>query len=424
MKILKVIFILAVLMNCSTVDAQIFKKLAKKAEKAAERTVERRVERESEKKTDQALDSVFDKKGNKKSKRKNRSKKGEPNPKSEEVSKASTKRDINRAPDFEPGNVSIFDDRFSKENPGDFPANWDTNGSGELVIIDGVKWLRLGGNSTYVPILDKAPPEDYTIEFDLLVTGLDKKTSSSSRINLLLEDTERFGKPKSFAMVELSPSQFIESQGVVEKNENGKRIFRNKIGKDYREAIDGQSHISIAINKSRMRIWMNENKLIDIPRLVPEGKMTFKLQTLSLRDEFGKDEVYISNFKMASAGEDNRSKLLTEGKLSTNAIQFESGSDKILPSSFAIIREIASVLEQNPEVNIAIIGHTDSDGDDSSNLILSQQRAASVKKAMHFQYGIAEKRMQTEGKGENDPIVKNTSEAGKAQNRRVEFIKL
>ncbi len=423
MKTLKIIVLIVFLANCSVSNAQIFKKLAEKAEQAAERTVERRVERESEKKTDQALDSVFDKKSTKK--RKNRRNQDEESiPNNEDASKESTKRNINRAPDFEPGNVSIFDDRFSKENPGDFPANWDTNGSGELVIIDGVKWLRLGGNSTYIPMIDQAPPEDYTIEFDLLVTGLDKKTSSSSRINILMEDTERFGRPKSFALIELSPSQFIESQGVVEKSENGKRIFRNKIGKDYREIIDGQSHISIAINRSRMRVWMNDNKLIDIPRLLPEGKLTFKLQTLSLRDEFGKDEVYITNFKMASAGEDNRSKLLTEGKLSTNAIQFESGSDKILPSSFTIIREIATVLEQNPEVNIAIIGHTDSDGDDSSNLALSQKRAASVKKAMHFQYGIAENRMQTEGKGENNPIAQNTSKDGKAQNRRVEFIKL
>lgn len=422
MKTLKAFFILAVLANCSVSNAQIFKKLAKKAGEAAERTVERRVERESEKKTDQALDSVFDKNTDKNSGNQKANK--VPIFQGGEMPGDVAKKDIKRAADFESGNIVILEDNFSQDNQGDFPVNWDTNGSGEIVIIDGVKWLRLGGNSTYVPILDKASPEDYTIEFDLLVTGLDKKTSSSSRINILLEDTERFGKPKSFAMVELSPSQFIESQGVVEKNENGKRILRNKIGKDYRKAIDGQSHISIAINKSRMRVWMNENKLIDIPRLVPEGKMTFKLQTLSLRDEFGKDEVYISNFKMASAGEDNRSKLLTEGKLSTNAIQFESGSDKILSPSFETIREIASILEENPEVKIKIIGHTDSDGDTSSNLALSKKRAASVKKAMTVQYGIAENRMQTEGKGENDPIAQNTSEEGKAQNRRVEFIKL
>ena len=127
-------------------------------------------------------------------------------------------------------------------------------------------------------------------------------------------------------MVELSVCQFIESRGVVEKVENGKRQLRNEIGKDYRNAINGRSHISIAVNKTRMRVWLNDNKLIDVPRLVPQNANYFKLQTRGLRDTDGLDEVYISNFKLAKTGEDNRSKLITEGRLTTNAILFESGS--------------------------------------------------------------------------------------------------
>ena len=137
-----------------------------------------------------------------------------------------------------------------------------------------------------------------------------------------------------------------------------------------------------------------------------------------------KDEVYISDFRMGKAGVDNRSKLISEGRLSTNAIQFESGSDALKPESYPIIREIAEVLEENPEVKIKIIGHTDSEGDEGSNLSLSKKRAEAVKSSMEQQYGIAAGRIVTDGKGETEPVGDNASAEGMAENRRVEFIKM
>lgn len=422
MKTLKLLPLLFCLGFFTQGHTQILKKLGKKVEKAAQRTVERRVEQETEKKTDQALDSIFDSKKTETPENGKQTKSNSPTNNKENPSEAKIK--INRASDFEPGTLLLFEDDFSKDAQGDFPAKWDTNGGGDIVLIEGAKWLRLAGNSTYVPIIKEALPENYTIEFDLLVTGLDGKTSSQAWIKLLLENTKLFKTPNSFAMVELSPCPWIASPGVVEKKENGVRILRNKIGKDYRNVINGQSHISIAVNKARMRVWMNDNKLIDIPRLVPEAATTFKILTKGLRDESDKDEVYITNFRVGKAGVDNRSKLLTEGKLSTTAIQFESGSDALKSESYTVIGEIATVLKDNPEVKIKIIGHTDADGSTTSNLELSKKRAAAVKNAMIYKYEISGNRIATDGKGESNPVANNDSSEGKAQNRRVEFIKL
>ena len=61
---------------------------------------------------------------------------------------------------------------------------------------------------------------------------------------------------------------------------------------------------------------------------------------------------------------------------------------------------------------------------DASNLDLSKRRAASVKAALAKEFGIDESRMETDGKGESEPIDKNDTPAGKANNRRVEFIKI
>ncbi|WP_146052717.1 OmpA family protein [Aquimarina sp. I32.4] len=421
MKTTKTLCILIVLLSTTISNAQLLKRLEKKAEEAAKRTIEKRIEQETEKNTDKGLDEVFEKK-RKKNKKKNKQKKSKK--KNQTIIGSSTHYEINRASDFEAGNIIIFQDRFTNDTQGDFPAKWDTNGSGEIVLINSKKWLRLGGNSKYVPTTTETLPENYTIEFDLLTQGLDNKTSSQSWIKLLLEDHTGFNQSKNWCMVELSPCQFIGSQGVVEKVVNGQRQIRNAIGKDYRAQIDGKSHISIAINKTRMRVWMNENKIIDIPRLIPEGANVFKIHTKGLRDTNGKDEVYITDFKITKSGKDNRSKLITEGRLSTNAILFKTGSSTITGGTETIIKEVATALQDESNMKIKIIGHTDTDGNAESNKKLSEQRAKAIKMILVEQYDIRFSRIQIEGKGEANPIADNISVSGKAKNRRVEFIKI
>ena len=403
-------------------NAQFLKKLAKKAEKAAENTIERRVERESQKKTDKALDEVLEGKKQKKNRKKTKG----PVIGSSDPERDDNNQDvvIERATDFTPGIITIFEDNFSRDNKGDFPAKWDTNGSGEIVVIDGKKWFRLGGKSMYIPMVKESLPENYTIEFDMYTMGLDRHTSSQSWIHLLLQDTPLFEPSRSSTMIKLSPCQFISSPGYMEKRDNGKRQIWNEIGKDYRETIKGKSRVAIAVNGTRMRVWMNDTKLVDVPRIVPATARFFKLFVRGLRDDPGKDEVYISNFRIGKAGVDNRSKLITEGRLTTNAIQFESGSDTLLQESYKTIREIAKVLENNQEVRIKIIGHTDADGSEQNNLKLSKKRALAVKKSFINQYGISGDRIVIDGKGESDPVASNSTSEGKAQNRRVEFIKL
>ncbi|MGE5810604.1 MAG: OmpA family protein, partial [Ignavibacteria bacterium] len=99
-------------------------------------------------------------------------------------------------------------------------------------------------------------------------------------------------------------------------------------------------------------------------------------------------------------------------------------SDKIKPESYGTLKEIANVLKENSSVKVKIVGHTDSDGNDASNLDLSKRRAASVKNTLNSEFGIDSSRMETDGKGESQPVTDNNSQEGKANNRRVELIKL
>ena len=130
----------------------------------------------------------------------------------------------------------------------------------------------------------------------------------------------------------------------------------------------------------------------------------------------------ISNLRIAEGLPEPRSKLFSTGKYVTNAILFDVNSAEIKPESFGILREIAEAIKTEPNKNIRIVGHTDSDGADDYNLELSRKRAASVRDAMVNQFGLSGDILSIEGKGENEPVVDNSTPSEKAKNRRTEFI--
>lgn len=103
----------------------------------------------------------------------------------------------------------------------------------------------------------------------------------------------------------------------------------------------------------------------------------------------------------------------------TLKLNFETASAKILDDSLGSVDEFATFLKESPAYKIIVVGHTDSVGSDASNMALSKARADSVK-ARLVEDGVAAERIQTEGKGETQPIADNGTAEGKALNRRVE----
>lgn len=115
---------------------------------------------------------------------------------------------------------------------------------------------------------------------------------------------------------------------------------------------------------------------------------------------------------------------MSTGKIVSRGILFDVNSDNIKPESYGALQEIAKTLIGLPDVNVKIIGHTDSDGDDQKNLVLSKNRAQAVKLFLTSEFGISANRMEIEGRGETEPVDSNDSPTGKSNNRRVEFVKL
>lgn len=118
------------------------------------------------------------------------------------------------------------------------------------------------------------------------------------------------------------------------------------------------------------------------------------------------------------------SKMLTEqGKLALYGIQFDFNKADIKPESATVLGQVAEVLKTQPALKLLIEGHTDNVGKPAYNLELSRKRAESVKQYLVANHSIDAARLTTQGLGDTKPIAKNDTEAGRAQNRRVELVR-
>ena len=116
-------------------------------------------------------------------------------------------------------------------------------------------------------------------------------------------------------------------------------------------------------------------------------------------------------------------KIISQGKFVSRDILFDLGKSTIKESSFIEISRIASFMKEHPELRFSIEGHTDSQGDATANMRLSQQRADAVKESL-IKFGIDANRLETKGMGESIPVDTNATPEGRANNRRVEFVPL
>jgi OmpA-OmpF porin, OOP family len=332
-------------------------------------------------------------------------------------------RTVNTKYDFVPGDRMVFFDDFTADQIGDFPAKWNTNGSGEVITFDQdqKKWFGVAPGSIFIPDLPSPLPKEFTFEFDLIATGITEKTSSGAKLRVVLDESTTFQAGKNQARFDLPFVKYIPSGVYINNRVNSSQVISNTLDGDLRGLFDERTRVSVAVNKQRLRVYLNENKVVDVPRLVPDAALNaIKFEPVGLKPEL--ERLFIGEFKMAEGGLDLRAKLLAEGRLSTNGIQFDVNSASLKPESYGIIREIALALQGSTDMKLRIVGHTDSDGDAGLNLDLSRKRAEAVKKALIEHYGISAQRLEVDGKGESEPVADNGNPQGKAENRRVEFV--
>lgn len=328
--------------------------------------------------------------------------------------------------DFVPGEKVIFFEDFSQDAVGDFPALWNTNGSAEVVttnLFPG-KWMKfVMRECVWTDALLKLP-DNYTIEFDVIPIAGEENRMAGWNVRLMQAKNVKSWDSGS------APGQggFYFSIEYFGRPGYGTWLYGNeceqlklsgyKEGEGYKEKENQNYHIAIWVQKTRIRLYQNQDKLFDAPKAFPEGCV----KPDRLRFENG--AAMLSNIRIAVGAPDMRNKLMTEGKLVTYGIYFDVNKDVVKPESYGTLKEIATILNEVPDVKVKITGFTDSDGADAANLDLSKRRAASVKNELVKSFGVNGDRLVTDGLGEGQPVAPNDTPANKALNRRVEFLKL
>jgi len=341
--------------------------------------------------------------------------------------------------DFVPGEKILVVEDFAQDAVGDFPDKWNTNSSGEVVTADGQQghWLMIKKKGKFVPDFVTNLPDNFTLQFDLICN---EKFSFYSNALQLFFMTGGNGKnvfeysfmqmeKRSGVIVSFHPTSAGSNGGTthIETFEDGEKVINNEVATAQFDANHDKTKIKVSIwrQKQRVRVYVNEEKVFDLPRAFAAGK-TFNAIMFEIWSGMNNDvdKYLVNNLTLAVGAPDTRNKLITEGKFVTHGILFDVNSDKIKPESFGVLKDISTVLNENPDVKVKIVGHTDADGKDADNLDLSKRRAEAVKSILTSEFKIDGSRLETDGKGESQPVDKNDSPAGKANNRRVEFIKL
>jgi len=383
--------------------------------KATEKTNE-----EIDKTIDEGLNKLFGKKKKDKGKSSTSSQPAGGNSSSQQTGTQTSSQDGGAAPaggekaaspslnwskyDFVPGDKVIFEDNLVGEENGEFPSRWDLKrGSVENAQFGGenVIYFR-GGHPGIVPYL-KDPEKDYlpdvfTVDFDFF--------TAEYAMDMYLYDTKHQSSPGDYASVLINNNGLL--RGTAESELPGGATIKNK-----------WTHIAIAYTHGKLKAYMDGVRLINIPHLEinPTG---ITLYSYSAYDRY---PIYIKNFRIAEGGVKYYDRFLQDGKIVSNGIRFETGKAVLLPQSMGVLNKICDMLKAHPDVKFSIEGHTDNVGDADFNQKLSEERAAAVKTQL-VKMGIDAGRLQTKGWGETKPVDSNDTPEGRANNRRVEFVKM
>lgn len=304
--------------------------------------------------------------------------------------------------DFVPGERPLFVDDFSNDRVGNFPQRLEfVGGSMEIVEWQGQRWIRDGGDGAFFINLPETLPERFTMEFDL--------TGHGNGMTIWFNGAENHyaGGPRIeigtwFGTIRFGDNQQAQGDLPIKTDE-------------------GMGTIRIMADGSYVKLFMNERRVAQVPNadLGRSNRILMHLNGWS-----ADAPRMVGNIRVMAGGSALYDALAAEGRVATQGILFDTGSDVIRPESTPTLVEIGDILKNHADLRLAIEGHTDDQGDDAANQSLSERRADAVKAYLVSAYGVDVSRLEARGLGESAPVADNGTSEGRQQNRRVELVRL
>jgi outer membrane protein OmpA-like peptidoglycan-associated protein len=308
--------------------------------------------------------------------------------------------------DFVPGDKVLVYDDFSDTDVGEYPAKWTIKEGGgnamEVVQVgnqrfmksryqpqgqgDSLHWLRYNVKGDL--------PKNFTIEFDADVAG---------QISVVFSNRYGFGGQQAWVNRGFEGNvHTVNAQGAL-------------------PVKSGVRHVSIAVSGTQLKVYVAGERVVSDPDGVERPISRVGVYFEEPWPDAADHQMF-TNFRMAEGGKPAKQMLAGEGRIVTHGILFDTGSDVIKPESGPTLRSILALLQEDPGLRFSIEGHTDNQGGPKMNGPLSERRAAAVK-AWLVKQGIDASRLSTKGLGDTKPLDSNATAEGRANNRRVEFVK-
>lgn len=335
--------------------------------------------------------------------------------------------------DFVPGDEVIFYDQVDGEQLGEFPSKWELiDGEAEVQKVNGENVIALLNNSRIMPLIEPTwnfLPDVYTVEFDYYEFYEDEGDDYGRLFFKIMPSKEH---NLTWDILQVHFDNYITKTDHTHWKDDSKEIHTriadeatstgqgftndNKIEK---VEFNKWHHVSISVNKRAVKVYYDETRVANIPNYKnPNGGF------FGFIYEGGRTEqpAYIKNVRFAKGAKPLYDRMMTDGKFVTYGITFDVGKSVIKPESMGEINRIVKLMQDNPELKFEVQGHTDNTGNAASNQTLSEARAKAIVDKL-VELGISASRLSSVGKGQTSPIADNSTDEGKAKNRRVEFVK-
>ena len=338
--------------------------------------------------------------------------------------------------DFVPGDEIIFDDNFEHEKLGEFPLRWDLldgyaetaqqkernvlaftdNGLGQVMPLMKEKWDWL--------------PEVFTVEFDLYVAPMNSADEEETSLDMSIyfgdRGDESYYNASSYVRFWYREDGSCSLTWSLLKPDGDNQTSGEKMlglssgNSDYLEkdnpVVAGDwNHFAFSFNKRAFKGYVNGVRMINVPAMKAPGYLFFASGAYYRYTG-------LSNVRIAQGAVPLYDRLTIDGKIVTYAITFESGKADLKPESTVEINRVAKLMQEHTDLTFEVQGHCDNTGTDAINDPLSQKRAEAIVDAL-MKLGIDKSRLSAVGKGSHSPIAPNTTDEGRAKNRRVEFVK-
>lgn len=391
-------------------------KAKSKIENKIDDAVDNAMDKGIDKAEDEATDAVKGKKGKKS--------------KGDDVEVGDDNPSAATSSDFKRGSVVLFQDDFQGETIGEFPSKWDMfQGTVETKTLGGVKAINMTDNAQVQPLIKEQGaylPEEFTIEYDFYYWN-QKDDVALNDLKLILAVTKDRSEFPGEGNDSGDLTAFVLKHGVCDSREHGYLFNGNHEGSFEYSFKKGWNHVALSFNKRALKVYFNDKRVVNLPRVNQPTWLCFQVPFDYINLTFIRN-VVIAKGAVALYDRDAQDMSAVEkaiqetGQFVTNNILFDTGKATLKQESMIEIMKVADYMKKNPSARFEVQGHTDNQGTDKINDPLSQQRAEAIVKALEG-LGVDGFNLRAVGKGSHEPVADNKTEAGRAKNRRVVFVK-